>query len=128
MTLNTTNWTRVKLATTLPEAIIQNSTLYPDTANGRYVLDFYATVNAALRLEKRFLLTPVYASNQLTFRIEELNYATLAASTYVATNLTTATTAPFTILAGGTPRVLGISNTIDLDALYTLAGDARANA
>jgi hypothetical protein len=128
MALSSANWVRPKLATTLNEAIVQTSKLYPDTANGRWVLDIYATVNAALRLEKRFLITPSgYAGGSLILTIAELDYSALAASTYVDTDLASATTAPFTIAAGGTPKVVGTSSTLNLDAFYTLAGDARAN-
>jgi hypothetical protein len=129
MPLSSANWTRPKLATTLIESVIQTGKLYDDTANSRFVFDVYATVNAQLRLEKRFLLTPSgYAGGSLTLEVSELDYSTLAASTYVDTNLTTATTAPFTIAAGGTPKVVGTSSTLNLDAFYTLAGDARANS
>ena len=126
MSLSSANWVRPKLATTLNEAIVQTSKLYPDT--NRWVLDFYATVNAALRLEKRFLITPSgYTGGSLILTIAELDYSTLAASTYVDTDLASATTAPFTIAAGGTPKVIGTSSTLNLDTFYTTAGDARAN-
>lgn len=128
MSLSSANWVRPKLATTLNEAIVQTSKLYPDTANGRWVLDFYATVNSALRLEKRFLITPTgYAGGNFILTIAELDYSALAASTYVDTDLAAATTAPFTIAAGGTPKTIGTSSTLNLDTFYTTAGDARAN-
>lgn len=129
MALSSANWVRPKAATTLNEAIVQNAKLYDDTANGRFVLDIYATVNAQLRLEKRFLITPSgYTGGSLVFTIAELDYSALAASTYVDTNLASATSSPFTIAAGGTPKEIGKSSTLDLDAFYTLAGDARANS
>lgn len=129
MALSSANWVRPKAATTLNEAIVQTAKLYDDTANGRFVLDIYATVNAALRLEKRFLITPSgYAGGSLVLTIAELDYSALAASTYVDTDLASATTAPFTIAAGGTPKTVGTSSTLNLDAFYALAGDARANS
>jgi len=129
MALSSANWVRPKATTTLNEAIAQTAKIYDDTANGRWVLDIYATVNAALRLEKRFLITPSgYAGGSLILTIAELDYSALAASTYVDTDLASATTAPFTIAAGGTPKIIGTSSTLNLDAFYTLAGDARANS
>jgi len=128
MPLSSNNWVRPKLTTTLNESIVQNAKLYDDTANGCFVLDIYATVNAQLRLEKRFLITPSgYTGGSLVLTIAELDYSAAADSTYVDTNLASATTAPFTIVAGGTPKVVGTSSTLNLDAFYTLAGDARAN-
>jgi hypothetical protein len=128
MALSSANWVRPKLATTLNEAVTQTGKLYDDTANGRFVFDVYATVNAALRLEKRFLITPSgYAGGSLILTIAELDYSALAASTYVDTDLASATGTPFTIAAGGTPKVIGTSSTLNLDTFYTLAGDARAN-
>lgn len=129
MALSSANWVRPKAATTLNEAVVQNLKVYDDTANGRWVVDIYATVNAQPRLEKRFLLTPSgYAGGSLILTIAELDYSALAASTYVDTDLASATTAPFTIAAGGTPKIIGTSSTLNLDAFYTLAGDARANS
>ena len=129
MALPSANWVRPKLNTTLNEAIVQTSKLYDDTANGQWVLDFYATVNAQLRLEKRFLITPSgYAGGSLILTIAELDYSALAAQTYDPTNLASATGGLLTIAAGGTPKVVGTSSTLDLDAFYTLAGDARANS
>lgn len=129
MALSSANWVRPKLATTLNEAIAQNLKVYEDTSNGRWIADIYATVNGQLRLEKRFLLTPSgYAGGSLILTIAELDYSALAASTYVETDLASATGSPFTIAAGGTPKVIGTSSTLNLDAFYTLAGDARANS
>jgi hypothetical protein len=126
MPLSSANWVRPKLATTLNEAVVQTAKLFDDT--NRFVLDVYATVNSQLRLEKRFLITPSgYAGGSLVLTIAELDYSALAASTYDPTDLTSATTAPFTIAAGGTARTIGTSSTLNLDTFYTLAGDARAN-
>ncbi len=129
MSLSSANWVRPKAATTLNEAIVQTSKIFPDTSNGRWVLDFYATVNSAARLEKRFLITPSgYAGGSFVLTIAELDYSALAAQTYDPTDLTSATGGSLTIAAGGTPRTIGTSSTLNLDAFYTLAGDARANS
>ena len=122
MPLATANWSRPKANKVLPIAVVQTAKLFDDTANNRWVIDVYATVNALIRLEKRILITPVYSGISVAFTRKVLDYSTAAASTYDPTSLTTATAAPFTI-------ALGIeTEALDLHAFYTLAGVAPADA
>ena len=121
MPLTSANWQRPKANKVLPVAVVQTLKFFDDTANSRWVIDVYATVNALIRLEKRILITPVYSGMSVTFTRKVLDYSISAASTYDPTTLTSATTAPFTIALGVEKEEL------DLNAFYTLAGVAPAD-
>ena len=121
MPLASANWQRPKANKVLPVAVVQTLKFFDDTANKRWVIDVYATVNALIRLEKRILITPVYSGMSVTFTRKVLDYSISAASTYDPTSLASATTAPFTIALGVEKEEL------DLNAFYTLAGVAPAD-
>jgi hypothetical protein len=124
MALPSENFPRPRLLPTVPEAVVLTSVSFEDATNKRVIHDFHSTVNAAVRLAKRLIITPVYEGADLKLKIETQDYSANANSVYDPASLTTATTAPFTIdptkvtLVGTTPAT-------NLDAVYTAAGDAR---
>lgn len=127
MALNSVNYTRPKLATTLNEAYQANYKTYEDTTNALIIIDEYATINAATRLIERTVISTARTGVQKTSTIKVYTYESAAGTAYVDTNLASATTAPFTI-AQGTLRNTFVGYPVDLDAIYTTAGDARANS
>lgn len=119
MALTSTAFTRPRLAATTSESITLSQKSFD---NGTYsFIDFYATVNAQLRLLWRVQFTPTYQGSSFSIVPTHLSYAALAASTYDPTDVSSALTT-FTI-AAGVEVVAG--GTIDIDALYTTAGDSR---
>jgi hypothetical protein len=127
MALTSVNYTRPKLAGTLNEAYQASFKTYEDTANALIITDEYATINAALRLIERTVLSFAYTGTQKTTTVKVYTYESAAATTYVDTNLASATTAPFTIAQGVLRNTL-VGYPVDLDAVYTTAGDARVNS
>ena len=127
MALTSVNYTRPKLAGTLPEAYTASFKTYEDTTNALIITDEYATINAALRLIARTVQSFAFTSTQRVATIKEYTYESAAATTYVDTNLASATTAPFTI-AQGSLRNTFAGYAVDLDAIYTTAGDTRVNS
>jgi hypothetical protein len=127
MALTSVNYTRPKLAGTLNEAYQASFKTYEDTANALIITDEYATINAALRLIERTVLSFTYTGTQKTTTVKVYTYESAAATTYVDTNLASATTAPFTI-AQGVLRNTFVGYPVDLDAVYATAGDARVNS
>ena len=125
MALTSVNYTRLKLVGTLPEAYAANFKTYEDITNGLVITDEYALVNAAFRLIERTVKSFSFTGQQKVTTIKAYSYETAAATTYVDTTLVSATTAPFTI-AQGILRNTFIGFPVDLDAVYTTAGDARA--
>lgn len=124
MALTSVNYTRPKLVGTLPEAYQANFKTYEDTTNALIITDEYATINAATRLIERTVQSFAYTGQQKTSTINVYTYESAAATPYVSTDLASATTAPFTI-AQGTLRNTFVGYPVDLDAIYTTAGDAR---
>lgn len=124
MALTSVNYVRPKLATTLNEAYVANFKTYEDSTNALVVTDEYATINAASRLITRTVKSFAFTGTQKVTTTKEYTYESAAASTYDSTNLASATTAPFTI-AQGTLRNTFVGYAVDLDAIYTTAGDAR---
>lgn len=127
MALTSVNFPRPKLATTLNEAYQANYKTYEDTTNALIIIDEYATINAAARLIERTVISTARTGVQKTSTLSVYTYETAAATAYVDTDLASATTAPFTI-AQGVLRNTFIGYPVDLDAIYTTAGDARANS
>ena len=125
MSLSSVNFTRPRLNPTTSKAIVLDRAIFSDTANGRFVVDIFAQVNTNDRLLSRFILVPIYNAQLLQFRVHFLSYQTQGASTYNKTSLATATASPFTIPPLAQVELLGATSNIDLDALYTLAGDLR---
>lgn len=124
MALNSVNYTRPKLATTLPEAYVANFKTYEDATNALIITDEYATINAASRLIERTVKSFTFVGQQKKTTIKVYTYESAAASTYDSTNLASAVASPFTI-AQGTLRNTFECYPVDLDAVYTTAGDAR---
>jgi len=127
MALNSINYVRPKLAGTLNEAYQASFKTYEDTTNALIITDEYATINSALRLIERTVKSFAYVGVQKVTTIKQYTYESAADETYVDTNLASATTTPFTI-AEGTLRNTFVGYPVDLDAIYTTAGDARANS
>jgi hypothetical protein len=127
MALTTVNYVRPKLSGTLNEAYTAQYKTYEDTTNALIITDEYATINAALRLIERTVISTARTGVQKTSTINVYTYESSAATTYVDTDLASATTAPFTI-AQGTLRNTFVGYPVDLDAIYSTAGDARANS
>jgi hypothetical protein len=119
------SWNRPKANVVLANAIAPTFVTFEDTAAtpDRQITDVYATVNGQARLLKRIIITPTYEGKQVTFPRIVLDYSAQAASTYNPASLAAATTAPFTIANG----VVG-KEEVDLNAFYTLAGTAPADA
>jgi len=127
MALNSVNYVRPKLAGTLNEAYQANYKTYEDTTNALIIIDEYATINAALRLIERTVISTARVGVQKTSTIRVYTYESAAATTYVDTDLASATGTGFAI-ADGTLRNTFVGYPVDLDAIYTTAGDARANS
>jgi|GEM_PF-6526500 len=119
------SWNRPKAAAVLANSLTLAPKTFEDIVStpNRSITDWYATVNAQLRLFKRIINTPNFQGSQLTIVRSVLDYSAYAASTYDPTSITTATSGSFTI-ANGVPNV----EAVNLDAFYTLAGTAQANA
>lgn len=123
MALTSENYVRPKAAPTNSEAIqlalvgIEDTAATPDNVT----VDLKATVNAAARLIHRIRLTPEIAGTKQRCKVEFLDFSSSAASTYAD-----AKTTPFTDAEADTVTVLGYTPWVDLDAIYTTAGDARS--
>ena len=124
MALTSVNYTRPKLLVTLAEAYQSNFKTYEDVTNALIITDEYALVNAAFRLIERTVKSFSFSGQQKITTIKFYTYESAAATTYVDTSLATAVVAPFTI-AQGVLRNTFVGNPIDLDVIYTTAGDAR---
>ena len=124
MALTSVNYTRPKLLVTLAEAYQSNFKTYEDVTNALIITDEYALVNAAFRLIERTVKSFSFSGQQKITTIKFYTYESAAATTYVDTSLATAVVAPFTI-APGILRNTFVGNPIDLDVIYTTAGDAR---
>ena len=124
MALTSVNYTRPKLLVTLAEAYQSNFKTYEDVTNALIITDEYALVNAAFRLIERTVKSFSFSGQQKITTIKFYTYESAAATTYVDTSLATAVVAPFTI-AQGILRNTFVGNPIDLDVIYTTAGDAR---
>jgi hypothetical protein len=125
MSLSSVNFTRPRLNPTTSKAIVLDRAIFSDTANGRFIIDIFAQVNTNDRLLSRFILVPIYNGQLLQFRVYFINYQAQGASTYDKTSLATATAEPFTIPPLTQVELVETTSNIDLDALYTLAGDLR---
>lgn len=124
MALTSTNFSRPRLQATTSEAIQLTAVSFEDATNNRVIHDFHGTANAAIRLFQRLILTPVIQGTQLKLKIESIDYSANGNSVYDPASLATATTAPFTIDPAKV-KLIGYSEAVDCDAIYTAAGDAR---
>jgi len=83
------------------------------------VMDSFATINGAIRLLKRRVITPIHVGGTYQESVRELEYPANYNSVYNPTNISTALAAPFT-LALGTQK-----GEITFSALQPLVPDIR---
>ena len=122
MALTGITWGRVVAATTANETDTLTPKHYENGTNT--IFDLYGTINSAIRLYSRKVITPEVSGGQYREKIEFYRYTGTFDNTYDPTNLSSATTTPFT-LAEGTIYKTEYTEWIDLDAAHTAAGDAR---
>ncbi len=92
------------------------------------ILDFYATINSAVRLLKRFTYTPEMSGGVWRIAIKEFEYPTNYDDTYDPTNLASATTSPFTIALGTQiGQTYYSNNQVMLPTIFAAAGDTLAS-
>ena len=113
--------------TTIPTATISRSvtpTVISFESAGMAIVDFYATINAAIRLLKRITYTPEFAGGVWRIAIREYEYPASYNVAYVPTNLGTATAAPFTVALGTQiGQTTYTNNQVMLPTIFALAGD-----
>ena len=113
--------------TTVPVATISRTltpTVVSFESGTMAIVDFYATINTAIRLLKRITFTPEFSGGGLRIAEREYEYPANYNATYVPTNVGTALTAPFTLALGtqiGETRYT--KNQVMLPTIYTAAGD-----
>ena len=123
MALTSITWARPLATTTANETDTLTPKHYENGTNT--IIDLYGTINSAIRLYSRKVITPEVSGGQYREKIEFYRYTGTFDNTYDPTNLASAVTTPFT-LAAGTIYKTEYSEWIDLDAAHTAAGDARA--
>lgn len=123
MALTSENYSRPSATVANDEAIVLALNGLEDTAAtpDNVTIDLKATVNAAARLIHRIRVTPEISGINQRLKIEALDFSATAASTYAD-----AKTTPFTDAEADVVTVVGYTPWVNLDALYTLAGDARS--
>jgi hypothetical protein len=100
--------------------------VFEDTT--RAILDFYATINSAVRLIKRFVYTPEMSGGVWKIAIQEFEYPANYDDTYDPTNLASAVTSPFTIALGTQIGETKYSNNqVMLPTIFLAAGDTLAS-
>ena len=122
MALDAITWARRVAALTANETATLTPKVYENGTNT--VLDLYGTINSAIRLYSRKVITPEVSGGQFRVKTEYYRYTGTFDNTYSFANLAAATATPFT-LAEGTIYKTEFSEWIDLDAAHTAAGDAR---
>jgi hypothetical protein len=107
---------------TISRTLTPTAKLYEDGT--RNIIDYYATINSAIRLLKRFTHTPEFSGGVWKIAVKEFEYPANYNSTYDPTNLASATTTPFT-LALGTQigETTYTKNQVMLPTIYAAAGD-----
>lgn len=123
MALTSDNFQRPAATSVNNEAITLTAVAIEDTAAtpDNVTLDLKATVNAAARLIHRVRVTPEYSGTSGRLKIEWLNFSNQAAQTYAD-----AKSGNFEDADALSVTVVGYTPWLDLDALYTAAGDARS--
>ena len=113
--------------TTIPIATISRSvtpTVVSFESAGLAIVDFYATINTAIRLLKRITYTPEFAGGVWKIAVREYEYPASYNVAYLPTNLGTATAAPFTILLGTQiGQTSYTNNQVMLPTIFAAAGD-----
>lgn len=90
----------------------------------RTIIDYYATINGAVRLLKRFTHTPEFSGGVWKIAVREYEYPANYNSTYDPTNLASATTTPFTLALGTQIGQTTYTNPqVMLPTIYAAAGD-----
>ena len=113
--------------TTIPAATISRSvtpTVVSFESAGLAIVDFYSTINTAIRLLKRITYTPEFSGGGWKIAVREYEYPASYNVAYVPTNLGTATAAPFTILLGTQiGQTTYTNNQVMLPTIFAAAGD-----
>lgn len=104
--------------TTTTETSAQTVAVFESGTDVVYA-DRTATINAALRLLGRFKFTRENSGGQQRERVQWLDFASTADQTFTAGQITT----PFTDAEADRIIDLGYTPWVNMDALYTLAGD-----
>jgi hypothetical protein len=113
--------TIVPLAT-ISRTLTPTAKLYEDST--RTIIDYYATINAAVRLLKRITHTPEFSGGVWKIAVREFEYPANYDQTYDPTNLASATTAPFTLALGTQIGETTYTNPqVMLPTIYASAGD-----
>ena len=112
---------RLKLQSTLVEAVPVTATLVEDTVNNLYVVDVKYTVTkddatTVTKVLKRLKITPVITGTTIRLDFTELTFP--ATATITPADSEASSIAP--VVRGGT--------VIDLDTFLTAVGDLRKNA
>ena len=122
MALTGITWAREVAVTTANETDTLTPKHYENGTN--FLVDVYGTINSAIRLYSRKVITPEVSGGQYREKIEFYRYTGTFDNTYDPTNLASAVTSPFA-LSEGVIYKTEYSEWIDLDAAHTAAGDAR---
>ena len=113
-------------AITISRTLTPTAKLFEDTT--RNIIDYYATINSAVRLLKRITHTPEFTGGVWKIAVREYEYPANYNSTYDPTNLASATTTPFTIALGTQiGQTTYTNNQVMLPTIYTAAGDTLAS-
>jgi len=104
--------------TTTTETSAQTVAVFESGATVVYA-DRTATINGALRLLGRYKFTRENSGGLQREKIEYLNFASTADQTFTAGAVAT----PFTDAEADSITLLGYSPWVNMDELYTLAGD-----
>jgi hypothetical protein len=123
MALTSENYTRPAATSTNNEAVQLTLVGLEDTAAtpDNVTIDLKATVNAAARLVHRLRVTPEISGTNQRLKVEFLDFSSSGDQTYANAKNT-----PFTDAEADSVTMVGYSPWVNLDALYTLAGDARS--
>jgi hypothetical protein len=100
--------------------------VFEDTT--RAIVDFYATINSAVRLIKRFVFTPEMTGGVWKIAIQELEYPANYDDVYDPTSFASAVASPFTLLLGTQIGETKYSNNqVMLPTIFLAAGDTLAS-
>lgn len=113
-------------ATTISRTVTPTAKLFEDTT--RNIIDYYATINSAVRLLKRITHTPEMSGGVWKIAVREYEYPANYDDTYDPTNLASATTAPFTVALGTQIGQTTYTNSqVMLPTIFAAAGDTLAS-
>lgn len=113
-------------ATTISRTVTPTAKIFEDTT--RNIIDYYATINSAVRLLKRITHTPEMTGGVWKIAVREFEYPANYDDTYDPTNLASATTAPFTLALGTQIGETTYTNPqVMLPTIFAAAGDTLAS-